>query len=110
MSAEGGGGWMDNPAPSQPKWRLKRPRKPGDLAALQRSLWWAILQAEEFLAGGETTLEQRLRAIHALSQASAVYANLLKTSDLEQRIAALEAALTQRRHGYYGALHTRREA
>jgi hypothetical protein len=30
----------------------------------------------------------------------AVYANLLKSSDLEQRIAALEAALTHRRHGY----------
>jgi hypothetical protein len=51
-------------------------------------------------AGGETTLEQRLRAIHALSQASEVYANLLKTSDLEARLAALEQALLQRRHGY----------
>jgi hypothetical protein len=91
---------MDNPAPSQRKWRLRRPRKPGDLAALQRSLWWAILQAEEVLAGDEPTVEQRLRAIHALSQAGAVYANLLKSSDLEQRIAALEAALTHRRHGY----------
>jgi hypothetical protein len=53
---------MDNPAPSQPKWRLRRPRKPGDLAALQRSLWWAILQAEAVLAGDETTVEQILVA------------------------------------------------
>lgn len=83
---------MENPAFDQGKSLRKRPRKPGDLPALQRVLWWAILRAEQVLHQDEASAELRLRAIHALSQASATYANLCKTSDLEQRIAVLEKA------------------
>jgi hypothetical protein len=96
--SRGGGGSMDNPALPQAKSRLKRPRKPGDLAAVQRKVWWALLRAEEVLDTAGVPTEQRLRAVHAISQTAATYANLLKTSDLEARIAALEQALQQRRH------------
>ena len=90
---------MENPASPQSKSPLKRPRKPGDLHALQRKLWWALLRAEEVLDTEGAPTEQRLRAVHAISQTAATYANLLKTSDLEARILALEQALQQRRHG-----------
>jgi hypothetical protein len=78
---------------------LKAPRKSGDLASLKRKLWYGILTAEGILAS-EATLEDKLRAVHALSQASTVYVNLVKVTDLERRVAALEQAVQQRRNGH----------
>ena len=91
---------MDNPTSAHMKRALKRPRKPGNIAAVQRKLWWAILTAEALMTVDDATAEQRLRAIHALTQAVATYANLVKTTDLEARIAALEQAIHQRRSGH----------
>jgi hypothetical protein len=88
---------VDNLAAPQSKSPLKRPRKPGDITALQRKLWWAILRSEEVLDTPDTAAEQRVRAVHALTQAAATYANLLKTSDFEARLTAIEQALHQ--HG-----------
>jgi len=72
----------------------KRARKPGHLADLQRVLWHAIIEAKWVLDQAEEP-ELRLRAIHALSQASGQYAKLLEIGELEARIAILEAKEAQ---------------
>jgi hypothetical protein len=80
-----------NPSPHQARLGKKRTRKPGNLAALQRLLWRALLTAEGILdAAAEPDMQ--LRAIHAISQASGQYSKLLEIGELESRIAALEAA------------------
>jgi hypothetical protein len=87
------------PQESRPFTPLKPPRKSGDLASLKRKLWYAILTAEGILAS-EATLEDKLKGVHALSQAASVYMNLTKATDLEARVARLEAAVHQRRNGH----------
>jgi hypothetical protein len=79
---------------------LKPPRKPGDLASLKCKLWYGILTAEAILASGEVTLEDKLKGVHALAQAGAVYMNLIKVSDLEARVSQLEQLVQQRRNGH----------
>jgi hypothetical protein len=69
----------------------KRRRKAGDIATLRRVLWASILASEQLLIDNDP--DRRLRAVHALTQASATYARLTETSDLENRIVALEQAL-----------------
>jgi hypothetical protein len=95
-----GGGSVDNPLEDQANASLKRPRNPGDLHALQRKLWWALVRAEAVMDAEEATAEQRLRAIHALNQVAATYMNLLKTSDFEARLAKVEQALQRNGHGH----------
>lgn len=70
--------------------RKRRPRrgKPGDLSALKRELWHAIMAATELLDHADA--QTRLRAIHATSQAAAAYRAVYADSDLEARITALE--------------------
>lgn len=69
--------------------RLPKRVRPGDLDALRRKLWRAILAAEALLES--ESAETRLRAIHAISQAAASYRSIYADEVLEQRIAALEA-------------------
>jgi hypothetical protein len=83
----------------QPIPPVKPPRKSGDLASLKRKLWYAILTAEGILAS-EATLEDKLKGVHALSQAASVYTNLVKLTDLEARVVRLEQAVPRRNgHG-----------
>jgi hypothetical protein len=67
--------------------RPKRIRA-GDLSALKRRLWEAILTAGDLLDHDDPAT--RLRAVHATSQAAATYRSILADHDLEQRLAALE--------------------
>jgi hypothetical protein len=69
----------------------KRARKPGDIAAVQRLLWRALLEAEEVLNEAEEP-ELKLRAIHAISQASGQYSRIIEVGELEARLTALETA------------------
>jgi hypothetical protein len=62
----------------------------GNLDALKRKLWRALLTSETLL--DSTDPQVRLRAVHATSQAAGVYRNIYETADLEQRIIALEQA------------------
>lgn len=80
--------------------RKRRPRraKPGDLSALKRELWAAIVTATDLLDDDDR--EIRLRAVHATSQAAGAYRALYETADLEGRIAALEAAHVERESRY----------
>ena len=86
---------------SQPFSPLKPPRKSGDLASLKRKLWYAILTAEGILAS-EAPLGDKLKGVHALSQAASVYMNITKLTDLEARVAPLEAAVHSRQTGSHG--------
>jgi hypothetical protein len=75
---------------SRPFSPLKPPRKSGDLASLKRKLWYSILTAEGIL-GSEAPIDDKLKAVHAMAQAASVYVNLTKLSDMEARLATLEA-------------------
>jgi hypothetical protein len=85
-----------NPNPFHARMAKKRARKPGDLRALQRMLWRALLEAERVFLESDND-ELSLKAVHALSQASGQYAKLLEIGELEARVVALEAAQGQRR-------------
>ena len=73
--------------------RNKRRRKPGDLSSLRRTLWAALLTAEELCDAPDPNV--RLRALHAMSQLSAVYLRTLEVADFEGRLVRLEAALAE---------------
>jgi hypothetical protein len=85
-----------NPNPFHARMAKKRARKPGDLRALQRMLWRALLEAKTVFLESDND-ELSLKAVHALSQASGQYAKLLEIGELEARVVALEAAQGQRR-------------
>ena len=91
-SSAGGGGVGTMSRESRPFPPLKPPRKSGDLASLKRKLWYGILTTEGILAS-EAPLEDKLKGVHALSQAASVYMNLTKLTDLEARVSALEVAV-----------------
>jgi hypothetical protein len=82
-----------NPNPWHGRLKRKSQRKPGDLHALQRKLWGAILHCEEILEAATLAEDddKRLKAIHALSQCAGQYAKLLEIGELEARVQALEA-------------------
>jgi hypothetical protein len=70
----------------------RRPRrgKAGDLEALKRHLWAAVLEASALLDCENPDV--KLRAVHAVSQSSSAYRSLVESTDLERRISALEGA------------------
>jgi hypothetical protein len=78
--------------PTTYRHRRRRPRKVGDLGALRRMFWAALLEAEYILLTAEDT-ETALKAVHAVSQAGSGYAKLLEATDLEARLKKLEATL-----------------
>ena len=69
----------------------KRRRKPGDIAALRRTLWAGLLEVEDLLASPDPNL--KLRAAHALGTLAGTYLRAIEAHDLEQRLLALEAAV-----------------
>jgi hypothetical protein len=73
--------------------RKRRPRA-GDMAALQRILWRAILVSEEVLMAAQTP-EVRLKAANTIAQSSAHYTRVVETVCLLARVEALEAAVRQ---------------
>jgi hypothetical protein len=72
----------------------KRRQRVGDLPALQRMVWIALLHAQDVLERAEDA-ELRLKAIHALSQCAGQYAKLLEVGELEARLAALETQMAR---------------
>lgn len=60
----------------------------GNLDALKRKLWRALLTSETLLDNDDPAT--RLRAVHALSQTAATYRAVYTDSDLERRISILE--------------------
>lgn len=83
---------MANTSPHQARLSKRRRGKPGDLAALLRVVWAALLEADTVLQGTQgDNPELCLKAVHAVSQCAGQYAKLLEIGELEARIAALEA-------------------
>ncbi len=85
---------MANPNPDPLKARMgkKKRQRTGDLQAIRRKLWIAILHAEDTLEQAEEP-ELRLKAVHALSQCCGQYSKLLEIGELEARLAAIEERL-----------------
>jgi hypothetical protein len=75
----------------------KRPRKVGDIRALQRMLWRALIEAEHILIHSED-VETSLKAIHAISTAGGGYAKLLEATELDTRLHKVEATLAEGGH------------
>jgi hypothetical protein len=92
---------MADSAPPSPNRVRKRPRKALDLPTLTRIMSLAILSTEEVLLTS-ATVDDRLRAIHAVSTAIGAYGKLLEASTIEARLSALEARLHQGRMSHNG--------
>jgi hypothetical protein len=73
----------------------KRYGKPGDLMQLRTVLWQAILDAKALTDSSPSAPGLVLRCAHALAQLAGAYTKLVESSELEQRIKALE----ERAHG-----------
>jgi hypothetical protein len=58
-------------------------------------LSFAIFHVCEILEAPDSNAELRLRASNALAQVATVYANLLKQSDFEARLTALEGKVAE---------------
>jgi hypothetical protein len=85
----------DNTTHSPPK----RPRQAGTLPQVRMTLWWALRYAEHVMSTS-TDATTRLRAVHAITQASMAYCKLQETLDLQARVEALEHLVTRRNgHG-----------
>lgn len=76
--------------------RRRRP-KPGDTASLRRVLWSAIRDVEALIYDppANVTIDQRLRAIHALAAISGQYLRAIEQHEIVQRIEAVEASLAE---------------
>lgn len=85
--------------PTDKSKRRRRP-KPGDIASLRRVLWAAIHELEAFTyqPAHDVTLDQRLKAVHALATISGQYLRATEQHDLVARIEALEAAAERNTH------------
>jgi hypothetical protein len=100
-----------NGASNQGKSPLKRRHQgPGDLDALRRKVWSAVLEAEALLMRPRASIATKLRAIHALTQVALAYQRIVPGSELEERIRRLEEAVLQRRNGHVRAEWPREQA
>jgi hypothetical protein len=72
-------------------------RRSGNLSALKVELWATIRYLSATIADVDGLPELRLRACSAMAANAGVYRQLLETSDLEQRLVALERALKEKR-------------
>ena len=75
--------------------RLRR-RKAGDLGALRRVLWGALVAAEGVMLDPEASRADTLRAVHAVAVAGGVYAKVHEQVEVLVRLEAVEALLAQR--------------
>ena len=84
----------ENPMTKAKRKRRRRP-KPGDMRSLQRTLWAAIRDVEAILhdAEGAASVEQRIRAAHALATVSGTYLKAWEAAELQARVEELEAAV-----------------
>jgi hypothetical protein len=74
----------------------RRYGKPLDLMQLRCVLSQAILDTKRLTDVPEPSPELVLKVAHALAQLAGPYRQLLETSELEARLQALEATLTER--------------
>jgi hypothetical protein len=75
----------------------KRHGKPGDLAALRRTLWWTLRRVEAICDDEDAADVLVIKAAHALGQLSATYMRLIEVTELEPRLKALETLMQEKR-------------
>jgi hypothetical protein len=68
----------------------RRRRKPGDIAALRRTLWAGLLEIEDLLATDDPTV--KIKAGHCLATLAGTYLKALELTDIVARLDKLEAA------------------
>jgi hypothetical protein len=76
--------------------KRRRVSKIGGLEDARAKLWQAITTAEDLLLEETADPSMTLRAVHAITQACAAYVKLVESSELEARVAELEAQVASR--------------
>lgn len=77
--------------------KRRRRRKPGDVAALRRVLWEAVRDVEAIVHDGDgATVDQRVKAAHALATLAGAYLRATEAAELVQRLDELEAIVNGR--------------
>jgi hypothetical protein len=79
--------------------KRRRRRASGDLSQLKVEVWACIRYLADTIENEELTREIRLRACSAMAANAGVYRQLLETSDLEQRLTALEQRFVESPNG-----------
>jgi hypothetical protein len=77
----------------------RRRRDAGDISQLRVELWAGVRVAAAMVDDPEVSPELKLRAVSALATAASVYAKLLETTEVEERLMALEQAAAADRNG-----------
>ncbi len=72
--------------------RRRKKRKAYTLAQVQRIGSEAIRCAQDIILDNSTTEEQKLRAVHAISNLQSSYSKLTESCELEQRLQKIEQA------------------
>lgn len=70
-----------------------RRRKAGDIGALRRVMWGALIAAEEVMRDPDATPADVLRACNAVATLGGAYARVHEQAELLPRLEALEAQL-----------------
>lgn len=89
---------MPNPNPYQAR-RAKRARRAsaarrtGDVRDVQKKLWEGVEAASRILQDDGADPALKLRAIHALTQASGSYVKVLEATEFQARLNAIEERL-----------------
>jgi hypothetical protein len=74
--------------------RLRR-RKAGDIGALRRVMWGAILAAEQVALDPDAETAEKLRAANAIATLAGAYARGHEQAELLPRLEALEARIAE---------------
>jgi hypothetical protein len=80
-----------NPNPWKARLARYQRRPPGDIDALRRQTWAALMVAFEGCAAED--VDQRRKALLAYSQLASSYLKLYEVAELEPRLRALEQAM-----------------
>lgn len=75
----------------------RRRAKAGDLEALRREMWHAVRKVSDILDDPDADPGDTIRAANALAALGNAYRGVTETSVLEERLAALEAAVMEAR-------------
>ena len=92
---------MANPSPHAAREAKARKRlettDPGDFQRLKGKLWALLDKIEETLAATGRITPENVRVVYAFTQVASAYAKIHEIGELEERVAALEAASARAR-------------
>jgi len=76
-------------------WKYRRKRKALTLQELKLRLTEAVEAAEEIILDDGYTVQEKLSAIHALTQSVGSFAKLIEATELEKRLDELESLIEE---------------